>query len=143
MKEFLLFILAASVLWFLYSYALTPLVNRAGRWLAELFDRWRVIVAVSVISVCFCASATEARLNIEARGSDVLLWVSGGTSNVQYQIYTSPDNNAESANWYYWRRAYSADFKAYSEILVTSTNTPWRTRGFYQIRGVLPDLKIQ
>jgi hypothetical protein len=83
--------------------------------------------------------ASEAILNIEHRGGDVVLFVTGGTSNVQYQVFTSPDNAVESTNWYYWRRAYSMDFKPYGEMLVYGTNTSQQPRRFFQIRGVLPD----
>lgn len=91
------------------------------------------------IYLCVVLSLTclggEAVLNIRKElNGDVIMHISGGTNNVQYQIFTTPDNNVVSTNWYYWRRAYPN-----TEILVTSTNTPWRTQGIYQIRGVLPD----
>lgn len=102
--------------------------------------------AFAIILVGLCALAgladTEAVLNIERRGGDVILYITGGTSNVQYQVFTSPDNKLESTNWYYWRRSYSRDFVAnpgYGEMLVYGTNTSQQPKRFFQIRGVLPD----
>lgn len=93
-----------------------------------------------VIACC----AAEARLNIERRGNNVVLYVTGGTSNVQYQVWSAPnpDNDVASTNWYYWRRVYSRDYlsnPAYGEVLVYGTNTSMQPKRFFQIRGVLPD----
>lgn len=96
--------------------------------------------------LCLCSKccAAEAALHIERRGGDVILYITGGTSNVQYQIWTAPnpDHNVASTNWYYWRWIYSRDFVAqpgYGEVLVYGTNTSQQPRRFFQIRGVLPD----
>ena len=98
-------------------------------------------VALFVMSVCCFAG--EATLHMEQRGTDTILYITGGVTNVQYQIWTPANGNpAAVEQWYYWRHAYSRDHVSqpgYAEILVTSTNTPWRTNGFFQIRGVLPD----
>lgn len=114
-------------------------------------SRFKIIQLVArgalalLLGFFLCASASlrllaaEAVLNIERRGGDVILFITGGTSNVQYQVFTSPDNNVNSTNWYYWRRAYSMDFKPYGEMLVYATNTSQQARRFFQIRGVLPD----
>jgi len=107
-------------------------------------DRLLFALFVLVVAGCVaykCAGA-EAQLNIERRGSDVVLYVTGGTSNVQYQVWT-PDNHAlPGTNWYYWRRIYSRDFlsnPAYGEVLVYGPNTSQQPKRFFQIRGVLPD----
>ncbi|HEU4340046.1 MAG TPA: hypothetical protein VFU31_00600 [Candidatus Binatia bacterium] len=82
-------------------------------------------------------------MKIEQRGGDVILYVTGGTSNVQYQVWTPANNNPHDTNqWYYWRRIYSRDFLSnpeYGEVLVSGTNTTYRPMRFFQIRGVLPD----
>ena len=91
------------------------------------------IIALIVIALNCCGA--EARLHIEARrNGDVVMQVTGGTNNVQYQIFTEWDRNFAGTNWGYWRRAYPN-----TEILLTSTNTPWRIAGVYKIGGVLPD----
>lgn len=94
---------------------------------------------------CFFALSlfgAEAVLNIERRGGEVVLFVTGGTSNVQYQVWTAPnpDHNIAATNWYYWRRAYSASFHPYSEMVVYGELTSKQPQRFFQIRGVLPDL---
>jgi len=89
---------------------------------------------------CFGAEAT---LNLEARGSNVVAYVTGGESNVQYWVWTSNDNTVNSTNWYEWRWFYSADFSAYNtEIPVFATNSPPGTAAsnpmrFFNIRGAL------
>lgn len=94
------------------------------------------------LMLCGCNSAcaqSPASLHVEQRGGDTLLYVTGGTSNVQYQIWTSPDNKVDSTNWYYWRRTYSTNYSPYAEILINGTNTTYRPQRFFQIRGILPD----
>jgi len=100
--------------------------------------RLSAILAVWAL-LSLCAAASEAVLHVEQRGSDVVLFITGGTSNVQYQVFTSPDNNVTSTNWYYWRHAYSTSFKPYAEMLVYGPNTSQQPRRFFQIRGLLPD----
>ena len=108
------------------------------------FNFW-LLVAGLLLILAAKAKSEEAKLNIERRGADVVLYVSGGTTNVQYQIFTSPDNTVTSTNWYYWRRAYSVSFPpGYGEILVYDHTAPTnaavsKPHRFFQIRGVLPD----
>lgn len=88
--------------------------------------------------LAFCQ--TPAKLNIAPRPEGWVLFVSGGTSNVQYEVWTSSDFNVVSTNWYYWRHVESRDFLSkpeYGEVLVYGTNTSYRSRSFYQIRGVV------
>lgn len=98
-----------------------------------------------ILAICFVIRclATEATLKIEQRGGDVVLYIVGGASNVQYQVWTPANNNVNDTNqWYYWRRIYSRDFLSnpgYGEVLVYGTNTSQQPRRFFQIRGILPD----
>lgn len=93
--------------------------------------------------LAFAASGAEAKLNIEPRPEGYVIFVTGGTSNVQYQVWTSPQPyTVDATNWYFWRRIYSRDFISkpeQAEVLVHGTNTTFRLRSFYQIRGILPD----
>ena len=118
---------------FFYRVLLPPLV----RWL------FKSLKLVPVLLVPLASFGGEAVLNIERRGGDVILYITGGTSNVQYQVWTPANNNlAQSDQWYYWRRIYSRDFLSnpgYGEVLVYGENTSKQLRRFFQIRGVLPD----
>lgn len=103
-----------------------------------------ILIGLVVVLLAYACCAAEAALQIERRGNDVVLYITGGTSNVQYQIWTAPnpDHNVAATNWYPWRRAYSRDFLAnpgHGEMLVYGTNTSQQPRRFFQIRGVLPD----
>lgn len=123
------------------AYAPTPKPAPICRQL-ELAWWLELYVWLGLWAACYSSFSAEPALTIQNRTNGVFLWISGGTSNVQYQIFTSPDNKVASTNWYYWRRAYSIDFLSDTnagQILLTSTNTPWRTQGFFNIRGVLPD----
>jgi hypothetical protein len=81
----------------------------------------------------------QATLKIESRGNDVILYVAGGISNVQYQIWTSPDNTVTSTNWYYWNRAYPLKEFVVFNHLATTNQAASKPQRFFQIRGVLPD----
>lgn len=116
---------------FFYRVLLPPLV----RWL------FRSLKIVPVLLVPLASFGSEAVLNIERRGGDVILYITGGVSNVQYQVWTAPnpDHNVAATNWYYWRRTYSSSFHPYAEMLVYGENTSKQPQRFFQIRGILPD----
>lgn len=102
--------------------------------------RWLQITAVFMAMAAI--AQTPAKLVVEQRGSDVVLYVTGGTSNVQYQVWTPADNKLAGDQWYYWRRIYSRDFLSnhgYGEVLIYGENTSKQPMRFFQIRGVLPD----
>jgi hypothetical protein len=96
--------------------------------------------AIAILSLlCTSLLAQEAKLNIERRGADVVIYVTGGTNTVQYQIWTSPDNTVNSTNWYYWNRAYPGrEFIVYNHLAAPNTAAS-KPQRFFQIRGVLPD----
>ena len=102
-------------------------------------------VSLLIFLCALSCSASEAVLNVQRLSSgEVVLFITGGTSNVQYQIYTSPDNTINNTNWYYWRREYSRTFYNTGDVLVYSPSYPPGTAAskpmrFFQIRGVLPD----
>ncbi len=118
---------------------------RLGAWV------WRKFFGPKLVFICLFLAATvfasEATLRIEQRGNDVILYVTGGTSNVQYQVWTPAFHNpADTTSWYYWRRIYSRDFLSnpgHGEVLVFGTNTSQQPRSFFQIRGVLPDASLK
>lgn len=103
-------------------------------------------LVMGVLSLALVSQAsTNPVLRVELRTNEVFLYVTGGTSNVQYQIWTAPnpDHNVASTNYYYWRRSYSRDFLAKpmeGEMIIYGTNTSQQPRRFFQIRGEpLPD----
>jgi len=106
-----------------------------------------IFVLVAALCVARKCCGAEARLNIQPRGSDAVVFVTDGTSNVQYQVWTSNDHTINSTNWFPWRRAYSVTFLANTnsgEMLVYSPASPpgaaaRQPQRFFQIRGVLPD----
>jgi hypothetical protein len=96
----------------------------------------------AIMAVAIGLLGGEAQLKIVERPEGQMLRVEGGTSNVQYQIWTSASGNVAANDWYYWRRAYSVSFLAKTnegEILINGTNTTYRPQRFFMIRGVLPD----
>ena len=100
-------------------------------------------VVVLILFGALSAFASEARLMVEKRGLDVVVFVTNGVPAVQYQIFTSPDNNVASTNWYYWNRVYSIEFgngeKLVYNHLALSNQAASKPYRFFQIRGVLPD----
>lgn len=105
---------------------------------------WLVLLIVGfVLMVVRLARSEDARLMVEKRGLDVVVFVTNGVPAVQYQIFTSPDNTVASTNWYYWNRVYSIEYGngekiVYNHMALTNqaASKPYR---FFQIRGVLPD----
>lgn len=91
-----------------------------------------------------CSALGQATLNVERRGSDVVLFITGGTSNVQYQIWTTPnpDQNVAATNWYYWRHAYSSTYHPYAEMIIYGENTSKQPLRFFQIRGIVEPTTI-
>lgn len=73
----------------------------------------------------------------------VIIYITGGVSNVQYQIFTPYNRDLGNTNWSYTHRMYSRDFlklPEYGELIVSSRNDPnFRPRQFYRIGGILPD----
>jgi hypothetical protein len=73
----------------------------------------------------------------------VVLYVTGGVSNVQYIVATPSGRNVGSTNWSYTYRMYSRDFLANPDsgerIVYTGNEPTFRPREFYKIIGVLPD----
>lgn len=119
----------------LWHFKSTPPRHLELSWWLELY------VWLALLTIHCGGFAAEAVLRIERRGSDVVLFITGGTSNVQYQVWTAPnpDHNVAATNWYYWRHAYSATFYPYAEMLVYGENTSKQPLRFFQIRGIVPD----
>lgn len=70
-----------------------------------------------------------------------VIYITGGQSNVQYQVDTPSGKNVASTNWSYTYRMYSRDFvnpPAAAERIVSSSADPnFRASEFYRIRGIL------
>lgn len=96
------------------------------------------------------AAQTPATLHCERKfypggiwtNAVTVIYVTGGTPNVQYQVDTPYNRDVNSTNWSYTHRLYSRDFLAKpeaGELVVSSENDPnFRPRQFYRIGGVLP-----
>jgi hypothetical protein len=71
----------------------------------------------------------------------VVLYVTGGQSNVQYRIDTPDLKNIGATNWSYTYRMYSRDFitpPESAERIVSSKSDPsFRPQQFYRIGGIL------
>lgn len=105
---------------------------------AQSIGLWVLVLGLLALLAVRCFGE-EARLHIERRGADVVLYVAGGTNTVQYQIWTSPDNTVTSTNWYYWNRAYPLKEFVVFNHLATTNQAAGKPQRFFQIRGVLPD----
>lgn len=70
-----------------------------------------------------------------------VIYVTGGQSNVQYQIDTPASKNVGATNWSYTYRMYSRDFvtppESAERIVSSSADPSFRPQQFYRIGGVL------
>lgn len=108
------------------------------------------IIAVGfVCAVAIASGQAPATLHCEVKSypqhgqtNVVVLYVTGGQSNVQYQIDTPDRRTLGATNWSYTYRMYSRDYVTppeAAERIVSSAQDPnFRTNQFYRINGVLP-----
>lgn len=107
-----------------------------------------IISVLFVLTVAIASGQQPARLHCEVKTypqygqtNVVVLYVTGGQSNVQYQIDTPTSKNIGATNWSYTYRMYSRDFVTppeSAERIVSSANDPnFRPQQFYRIGGIL------
>src|SRR5688572_13792104 len=142
--HFISFVLCAALVVVLLVYVAPWAISKlmfSKAWKKFWGRKFWLLALSAFVCVHLRLNAAEAALHIERRGSEVVLKVTGGTSNVQYQVWTAPNpaQDVAATNWYYWRRAYSASFHPYAEMLVYGENTSKQPQRFFQIRGILPD----
>ena len=91
----------------------------------------------------------QVKLNIENRGTNIVVFITGGGTNVQYWVRTSNDYTVDSTNGYDWKRLYSRDVAhtvccISTEALVYDPSAPTNTAAskpmrFFKLGEVLPD----
>lgn len=97
---------------------------------SKIDPQWRALLMTLLILVLFSvglAAAVDPKLNIEHRGTNVVVWLTGGVSNQQYWVETNNDYRPDSTNYYEWRRFYSSDFHTNTVFPVYDPSAPTNT----------------